>query len=337
MRADSDIETPLWKTKSLAEYEEVLLEFADFFGARATPTLSLLSHAALPDGSVKLSWQLSAEWPSMWRSRINLIGQSVLTFAPSSSPSSPSLVRSVRETWHQKPAEAFFKQVLPKPRDVATFWCSPTAEEIPQPLVQRLGGIEIRKLPPMLALQASVPSRSSYVSTEWVETGDLLFENQAPIAPSYAYTGEVKRIEWYSTVSPGILERRQRMLTNPQRGRSTGWRGKTGRRLSTLEALLAAGVESTSLHNLLPEPDPDGRAKEEPFRPGVVEQSVQYVRRPSQIIAAMKLNAMDNKELASQWAPLLLAAAAKLTEQVEASGRRVVKSQGKPVFMQVES
>lgn len=164
MRADSDIETPLWKTKSLAEYEEVLLEFADFFGARATPTLSLLSHAALPDGSVKLSWQLSAEWPSMWRSRINLIGQSVLTFAPSSSPSSPPLVRSVRETWHQKPAEAFFKQVLPKPRDVATFWCSPTAEEIPQPLVQRLGGIEIRKLPPMLALQAPVPSRSSCVS-----------------------------------------------------------------------------------------------------------------------------------------------------------------------------
>ena len=27
---------------------------------------------------------------------------------------------------------------------------------------------------------------------------------QAPLAPSFAFTGEVKRTEWYSTVSPAL-------------------------------------------------------------------------------------------------------------------------------------
>ena len=30
---------------------------------------------------------------------------------------------------------------------------------------------------------------------------------QAPLAPAFAFTGEVKRTEWYSTVSPALLER----------------------------------------------------------------------------------------------------------------------------------
>jgi hypothetical protein len=30
---------------------------------------------------------------------------------------------------------------------------------------------------------------------------------QAPLPPSFAFTGEVKRTEWYSTVSPVLLER----------------------------------------------------------------------------------------------------------------------------------
>lgn len=75
--------------------------------------------------------------------------------------------------------------------------------------------------------------------------------------------------------------------------------GSIGKPLNPLEQFSLA-LMTQVCPQLLPEPDPDGRAKEEPFRPGVVEQSVQYVRRPSQIIAAMKLNAMDNKELASQ-------------------------------------
>ena len=36
---------------------------------------------------------------------------------------------------------------------------------------------------------------------------DLIQAEQAPIPPAYAFTGEVKRAEWYNTVSPGFLER----------------------------------------------------------------------------------------------------------------------------------
>ena len=306
VRPTVDVVTPLWKTGNRDEYEEALLELASFFGERATPTLTVLSQSARGDGSAQLSWHLSVEWPSIWRSRVNLVGESVLTFDPAAaSAGALPAVRSVRETWHQSPAEAFVKQVLPRPRDIFTAWCSPTAEAVAQPVIMRKGGIELRRLPSMLALQA-----------EWVESGDMLFMEQLPMAPSYAFTGEVKRAEWYSTVSPGMLERSLCTVDLP------GGVTQTGQRRRWVLPLPARfGADPSVL------PDPDGGADERPFPDGVVERSVQYVRRPAQTIAATRVTDLSNAAV--------LNAATKLAADVEAMGRRVVHANGRPVLMQL--
>ncbi|KAL1526350.1 hypothetical protein AB1Y20_015064 [Prymnesium parvum] len=294
---DVDVATPLWKTRSRDEYEEALLEVAGFFGARATPVLTTLSQAAQADGGVRLSWQLSVEWPNVWRSRINIVGTTVLSFSPAGVEGALPLVRSVRETWHQAPWEAFVKQVLPKARDLCTLWCSPTAEEIAQPVLQRGDGFELRRLPPMLVVQV-----------ETIESGELLYQEQAVVAPPCAYTGEVKRVEWYSTVSPGILERSLCKIDFP------GGVTQIGQRRRWIMPLPARfGPDPSGL------PHPDARVEDQPLPAGVVEQSaVQYVSRPSMTIAAGVFKAAED-----------------LTRKLEALGRRVVKKQGKPVIIQM--
>ena len=315
MRQDANVRTPLWKCDSRLDYEKALLEATGFFSARADPTLTVLSHRSRGRGEAQVSWLLSVEWPSVWRSRVNIIGESVLTLAPSGGPSAadasdaplPQVV-AVRETWHQTPTQAFVSQVLPQARDLVSLWSTPTAEEVPQQLIEKTREYEVRQLPPMLVLQA-----------EAVETGSLLFEEQAPMAPSFSFTGEVKRSEWYSTVIPGILERSQITLTPAPDVTLAGQR-----RRWVLPLPARFGVDPSAL----PDPDPDDVASETPLVEGLSEQSVQYVHRPAQKIAAVRVKGdMSNQAVVN--------AANKLAADVRASGGRVVMQQGRPVIMQL--
>ena len=170
---DAVVDTPIWSCTDAADYLEKLGEAAVFFGGsddemgRAGETapaqLTVLSEQQLPSGETRVEWVLGVEWPSLWRARVNLLGESLVRF-----DSAGERVREVTETWHQSPQQAFAEQVLPRRRDLMSLWNSPTAEHVPQK-VERVGrGYEVRRLPPMLAVQA-----------ETVETGETLYEEQA--------------------------------------------------------------------------------------------------------------------------------------------------------------
>ena len=58
--------------------------------------------------------------------------------------------------------------------------------------------------------------------------------------------------------------------------------------------------------------------------------SVQYVRRPSQLLAVRRLRASPSNER-------VLTAALELTAAAESDGRSVVKRQGRPVLLQLRS
>ena len=68
-----------------------------------------------------------------------------------------------------------------------------------QAVAPRLGPSLGRSPPLSLPLPLSLPTPHPAPRTPR--------EMQAPLAPAFAFTGEVKRTEWYSTVSPALLER----------------------------------------------------------------------------------------------------------------------------------
>ena len=60
----------------------------------------------------------------------------------------------------------------------------------------RLDRGQLVRVPPMLALQS-----------EEFQSSPLLKQDQAPLPPAYAFSGTVKRSEWYNNVSPAFVER----------------------------------------------------------------------------------------------------------------------------------
>ena len=169
---DVVVDTPIWSCTDAADYLEKLGEAAVFFGGsddefgRAGETapaqLNVLSEQQLPSGETRVEWVLGVEWPSLWRARVNLLGESLVRF-----DSAGERVRELTETWHQSPQQAFVEQVLPRRRDLMSLYNSPTAEHVPQKL-ERVGrGYEVRRLPPMLTVQA-----------ETVEAGETMYEEQ---------------------------------------------------------------------------------------------------------------------------------------------------------------
>ena len=62
------------------------------------------------------------EWPSLWSARVNLLGESVVRYDAGGANGERAIVREVRETWHQTPREAFFRQVVPRRRDWMSLW-----------------------------------------------------------------------------------------------------------------------------------------------------------------------------------------------------------------------
>jgi len=311
--ADASVETPMWKCSDRASYESELSGARQFFSALSPPALTVLSHRTLADGRAQVSWMLGVEWPAVWRPRINLLGQSTLTLAPSSSSSGDGagyVVRRVDESWHQTPSEAFRFQVLPKFRDIASLWASPSAEYLPLQTVDTRKGYELVRVPPMLALQS-----------EWTETGKLLKSEQAPLPPAFAFTGEVQRKGWYNTVSPGFVERA--LITQNLGG---GMAQPAQRRRWFAPLPLRFGDDPTTMPSLL-EPSSDPEYKDE-IPEEVSGVSVGYVRRPAQLLAtrALKQSPANNA---------VLTTALELAAAVEADGGKVVKSDGKPVVLQI--
>ena len=323
--ADASVETPLWSCKDRAAYESELKGAREFFSALSPPALTVLSHRTLADGRTQVSWILGVEWPAMWRPRVNLLGQSTLTLAPRGSGGSGGasagdsgssggrggvLVRRVEESWHQSPWEAFRSQVLPQFRDFASLWASPTAEQLPMQTIASRKGYELVRVPPMLALQS-----------EWTESGMLLKSEQAPLPPAFAFTGEVKRRGWYNAVSPGFVER-----ASVRQELGAGMAQAAQRRRWYAALPVRFGDEPSKLPRL-PDPTTDPEYRDE-LPDGVTSVSVGYVRRPAQLLALRRLKQAPANNA-------VLSAALELAAAVEADGATVVRSEGRPLVVQM--
>lgn len=315
LSASCRVQTPLWKCDDRAAYESELLESRKFYSALGQPSLTVLSHRQLPDGRAQLTWMVGVEWPAVWRPRVNILGESTLTLG------ADGLVTAIVEEWHQKPVDALIEQVLPKFRDIASLWCTPTAEHLPLPVIGQGDGFELRRVPPMRCLCA-----------EWVEVGSQLLVDQAPIPPYYAFSGGIKRTDWYNAVSPGFVERSFTTWQLP------GGMSQTGQRRRWF-APLPARFRDVDAERLPAIVDPvigddeaaDGGGDDdegESLPPEIVSASVEHTSRPAQLLAVRAL-----KEIPSNDA--VLKTALELTERAEAAGYRVVKEGGRPVVMQI--
>ena len=353
LRVDCVVETPLWQCDDRAAYESELAESRNFFSSLSRPALTVLSNRPMGDGRAQLTWVLGVEWPAVWRPRVNILGESILTIAPGGS------VTRVDERWHQKPIEAFTSQVLPRFRDIASVYCTPTAEHLPLPIIGGGNGYELKRVPPMLALQS-----------EWIEVGDLVYAEQAPLPPFFAFNGEVKRADWYNTISPGLLERSfiRRELPGgmTQIGQRRRWfcalptrfasmeisdlpdlsvdaRGKphiqrlggesseersAGGAASSESAGEGEGDDSSVVVGGSFDDDDDEGYESLPSE--VVSTSVQYVRRPSQLLAVKRLRKIPSNDN-------VITTALELAKAAESDGYRVIKREGRPVIMQLST
>ena len=302
---DVVVETPIWQCEGRDAYMESLGEAAEFFARAHPPTLQVLSQRQLGPGRASVEWVLGVEWPSLWSARVNLLGESVVRYDAGGANGERALVREVRETWHQTPREAFFRQVVPRRRDWMSLWNAPTAEHVPQKCLQKCDGYDLRQLPPMLAVQA-----------ETIEVGETIFEEQAPLAPAFAFPGQVKRREWFSTVSPGILERSFTTFSLPG-----GMEQPAQRRRWILPLPLRFGTDADAL------PSPDGGLDDEDaYYPGIVHKSIQYVRRPAQRLAVGRVRGMPSNEA-------VLTVVKKVADAARRDGQRVLTQEGRPVFV----
>jgi hypothetical protein len=189
---DASAETPVWKCADRSAFESDLGSAAVFFGARAPPALAVISCRRLGERRAQLTWSLSVEWPAMWRPRANLLGQTTLELSAPRADGTLG-VAALREVWHQRPRDVLASQVLPKLSDVLSVYASPTAERVPMWPAGGGKGYELRRVPPLTVLQ-----------TEWTETGEMLYAEQAPLPPHYAYSGAVKRTEWCAEITPRL-------------------------------------------------------------------------------------------------------------------------------------
>ncbi len=303
--AGASVQTPAWSCSDRDAFESELAQASSFLAQCAPPSLQIISHKKLGERRALVSWMLGVEWPAAWRPRVNILGQTTLELASARGGGGLAVV-GVSEEWHQSPLDAALSQLLPKLCDVLGLWSSPTAEHMPAWPAGKGDGYELRRLPPMLCLQC-----------EYTEFGDLLFRDQAPLPPHYAFTGEVKRSEWYNTVTPGILERAAVQIELP------GGMTQVGQRRRWIMPLPSRFGDSM---DDLPDLSTSGVDEEPPEC--VTAQSVQHVRRPSQLLAVTRLRGPPSNEA-------VLSAAVSLARSAEAAGYRVVRSGGQPVLLQL--
>mmetsp|Transcript_23529 Transcript_23529/g.67407 ORF Transcript_23529/g.67407 Transcript_23529/m.67407 type:complete len:260 (-) Transcript_23529:159-938(-) len=184
--------------------------------------------------------------------------------------------------------------------------CCCVAAQVPMWTERTTDDYRVLRVPPMVAVQA-----------EWVETQTLLLAEQAPLPPEFAFTGEVKRSEWYSCVAPSLLERGRLSQQLPGNMRQVAQRRRWVLPLPAAFACLPAAE--------LPSPD-GGSGGTRPE--GVTSQSVQYVRRPSMRLAARSIRGLPSNKA-------VLSAARELAAAAERDGLTVVRQEGQPVVVQM--
>jgi len=300
----ASVTTPLWTCADAVTYIKELKSSFNFLknDGRMAPTLIVLSVKSVQPGVQRVQWTLGLEWPSVWRSKVNILGESHLVLSADG-----AAITSVTERWHQAPSRIFLEQISPRFRDIISLWNSPTAEHVPLRVDSSGREYSVVTLPAMMAVQA-----------EWVETQQLLQVEQAPLPPQFAFTGTVKRSEWYSTVAPVMLERCRTTARLP------GGMEQVAQRRRWIMPL-PMRYATRSIADL---PDPDGGAADDPLPPDVLSQSVQYVRRPAMRMAVRSIQGVpSNKNV--------LAAARQIAAAATADGLRVVRQDGQPVFMQM--
>lgn len=313
LSTDAAINTPLWECKGQLAYEEELTESRDFFSSYSKPTFAVLSSKQLRPGVAQLQWMLSVEWPSVWRARVNILGESHLELEQvGSGDEAATVISAVQESWHESPQSVFTNQVLPRWRDLFSLWNSPTAEHMPLRIEAQRKDYALAWMPPCLAVQA-----------EWLESGDLLLREQAPLPPWFAFTGEVQRSEWYSTVSPGILERSQTVAELPGAMQQTAQRRRWIMPLP-LRYSTATLSELPPLDGPLSSPDEE----DEETPAGILEQSVQYVRQPGRLLAVRRISGPPSNKA-------VLSAAQEMAAAAEKDGLKVVRQRGRPVVYQM--
>jgi len=305
---ETRVETPIWSCASARDYLDELAGACRFFtnAGRTPPALAVLSTGVVRPGVAKVQWSLGVEWPSAWRSRVNLLAESELLLESGGGGGGGPRVRAIKETWHEAPLDVFGRQVTPRLRDLVSLWNSPTAEHVPMWTERTTDDYRVLRVPPMVAVQA-----------EWVETQTLLLAEQAPLPPEFAFTGEVKRSEWYSCVAPSLLERGRLSQQLPGNMRQVAQRRRWVLPLPAALACLPAAE--------LPSPD-GGSGGTRPE--GVTSQSVQYVRRPSMRLAARSIRGLPSNKA-------VLSAARELAAAAERDGLTVVRQEGQPVVVQM--
>mmetsp|Transcript_34556 Transcript_34556/g.114443 ORF Transcript_34556/g.114443 Transcript_34556/m.114443 type:complete len:728 (+) Transcript_34556:56-2239(+) len=77
---ETRVETPIWSCASARDYLDELAGACRFFtnAGRTPPALAVLSTGVVRPGVAKVQWSLGVEWPSAWRSRVNLLAESEL-------------------------------------------------------------------------------------------------------------------------------------------------------------------------------------------------------------------------------------------------------------------
>ena len=212
---------------------------------------------------------------------------------------------------HQSPREAFFRKRSPNSATERR-WGRADGRAPADGNGRRQRRLRAQAHPPMLALQA-----------EWIETGKMLLIEQAPLAPAYAFNGEVKRSEWYSAVSPGLLERSFCQVDRPGGLTRAGQRRRWISPLPTRFGGDASEMPPLDDLSTLNQPGSDIFVPEE-----VVSTSVQYVRRPSQLLAMRPIKQAPSNEL-------VLSTAVEIAASAERAGLKVARREGRPVIMQV--
>ena len=129
---ETRVETPIWSCASARDYLDELAGACRFFtnAGRTPPALAVLSTGVVRPGVAKVQWSLGVEWPSAWRSRVNLLAESELLLESGGGGGGGPRVRAIKETWHEAPLDVFGRQVTPRLRDLVSLWNSPTAEHV---------------------------------------------------------------------------------------------------------------------------------------------------------------------------------------------------------------
>lgn len=137
-------------SSSATEYLDALKNFPGFF---SEPGLTVTGVRRVSDSQVEAELLLSFWYPTIWRPRITIPTKALITFAPSTSPSTPVRVISVKETWAWSVPELALKQLVPRAWDVFHLFTTPVPEQPQYRVLGSAGLVEFVEVPPSVVME----------------------------------------------------------------------------------------------------------------------------------------------------------------------------------------